>query len=156
DKLLQEVLRMILEAYYEPQFASASHGFRPQRGCHTTLRQIHRTWKGTAWFIEGDISRCFDTLDHSVLLAILREKLHDGRFLRLIANLLQAGYLEAWRYHATHSGTPQGGIVSPILANIYLDRLDQFVEQTLLPAHNRGTARRKHPEYDQLMHRMTA
>jgi retron-type reverse transcriptase len=113
DKLLQEVLRMILEAYFEPQFHPSSHGFRRSRGCHTALRQIHRTWKGTAWFIEGDISRCFDSLDHSVLLATLRERLHDNRFLRLIENLLQAGYLEGWRYHATHSGTPQGGIVTP-------------------------------------------
>src|SRR5205807_7609514 len=99
-------------------------------------------WRGTTWFIEGDISQCFDSIDHAVLLAILREKLHDNRFLRLIENLLRAGYLEDWRFNATLSGTPQGGVVSPILANIYLDRLDEFVEQTLLPAYTRGTRRR--------------
>jgi group II intron reverse transcriptase/maturase len=140
DKLLQEVIRLMLEAYYEPQFSPRSHGFRRGHGCHTALRKIKRTWRGTAWFIEGDISQCFDSLDHQVLLAILREKIHDNRFLRLIENLLKAGYLEDWRYGRTLSGAPQGGIVSPILANIYLDRLDKFVETTLLPVHNRGTA----------------
>ena len=94
DKLLQEVLRLILETYYEPQFSDHSHGFRPKRGCHTALREIYHGWVGTAWFVEGDIQGCFDNLDHSVLLGILAEKIHDGRFLRLIANLLQAGYLE--------------------------------------------------------------
>ncbi|MGH9830133.1 MAG: reverse transcriptase/maturase family protein, partial [Blastocatellia bacterium] len=137
DKLLQEVLRLLLEAYYEPQFSHASHGFRPQRGCHTALTDIAKTWTGTTWFIEGDIAACFDSLDHTVLLSILRAKIHDGRFLRLIETLLQAGYLEAWRFHATLSGCPQGGIVSPILANIYLDKLDQFVETDLVPAYSR-------------------
>src|SRR3954451_14421477 len=97
DKLLQEVIRLILEAYDEPQFSPRSHGFRPGRGCHTALSEIHRTWTGTVWFLEGDISRCFDSLDHEVLLAILREKIHDNRFLRLIGNLLKAGYLEDWQ-----------------------------------------------------------
>lgn len=148
DKLLQEVIRMILEAYYEPQFSDHSHGFRPGRGCHTALREIDQTWLGTTWFIEGDISGCFDNIDHEVLLSILAEKIYDGRFLRLIANLLRAGYLEDWKYGATLSGTPQGGVVSPILANIYLDRLDQWIETTLLPAYNRGAKRKPNPAYD--------
>jgi len=139
DKVVQEVIRSILEAYYEPQFSPLSHGFRPKRGCHTALTAIRHYWKGTAWFIEGDIKGCFDTIDHPILLSILREKIHDRRFIRLIENLLQAGYLEEWKYHATYSGTPQGGIMSPLLANIYLDRLDQYVEQELLPNHTRGT-----------------
>src|SRR4051794_38334366 len=112
DKLLQEVLQLILEAYYEPQFSDASHGFRPGRGCHTALRTIQRTWTGTAWFIEGDIKGCFDAIGHPELLAVLAERIHDGRFLHLVAALLQAGYLEDWTYHATLSGSPQGGIVS--------------------------------------------
>jgi len=153
DKLLQEVIRLILEAYYEPQFSDHSHGFRPQRGCHTALRAIHRRWNGTVWFIEGDISQCFDRLDHQVLLAILREKIQDNRFLRLIENLLRAGYLEDWRYHATLSGSPQGGVISPILANLYLDRFDQYVEKTLLPGHNRGAEREENPAYTKLMDR---
>jgi len=111
DKLLQEVARLILEAYYEPQFSVHSHGFRPGRGCGTALREIYRTWKGTTWFIEGDISACFDSLDHVVLLSILRENIHDNRFMRLVANLLKAGYLENWVYNRTLSGAPQGGIV---------------------------------------------
>jgi len=104
DKLLQEVIRSLLEAYYEPQFSELSHGFRPKRGCHTALSQIQHTWKGMHWFIEGDIKACFEQLDHQVLLKILAEKIHDNRFLRLIKHLLQAGYLEEWRYHMTLSG----------------------------------------------------
>lgn len=153
DKLLQEVIRMILEAYYEPQFSSLSHGFRPKRSCHTALQEIRRKWTGTVWFIEGSITQCFDRVDHQVLMAILGEKLHDSRFLRLIGNLLQAGNLEDWQYHKTLSGTPQGGVVSPILSNIYLDRLDQFVEQKLLPLHNRGDKRKRNSEQQSLRKR---
>jgi group II intron reverse transcriptase/maturase len=153
DKLLQEVIRLILEAYYDLQFSDRSHGFRPGRGYHTALTEIQRTWKGTAWFIEGDISDCFGSLDHEVLLAILKEKIHDGRFLRLIANLLKAGYMEDWRFNESLSGSPQGGVVSPILSNIYLDRLDRFVENTLLPQHNRGARRKGNPEYERLKSR---
>jgi group II intron reverse transcriptase/maturase len=140
----------MLEAYFEPQFSHHSHGFRPGRGCHTALKEIYRTWTGTAWFIEGDISQCFDKLDHHVLMSMLRETIHDNRFLRLVENLLKAGYLEDWKYNATYSGTPQGGIVSPLLANIYLDRLDKFVEKTLLPEFNRGKKRKYSVEYNRL------
>ena len=153
DKLLQEVIRSILEAYYEPQFSQHSHGFRSGRGCHTALHNIYRTWNGTTWFIEGDISQCFDKLDHQVLLAILREQIHDNRFLRLIENLLKAGYLEDWVFNKTLSGVPQGGVVSPILSNIYLDRMDKFVETKLLPAYNRGTKRKTNPAYKRLRSR---
>ena len=151
DKLLQEVVRSLLEAYYEPQFSPHSHGFRPDRGCHTALGEITQHWRGVKWFIEGDISQCFDRIDHPVLLSILNEKLHDQRFLRLLANLLDAGYLEDWRYHATLSGSPQGGVVSPILSNIYLDKLDQFVETVLIPAHNHGERRKPYPPYMALL-----
>ena len=154
DKVLQEVMRLLLEAYYEPQFSDQSHGFRPQRGCHTAFTEITRTWTGTTWFIEGDIAGCFDNIDHKVLLEILGENIHDNRFLRLVSNLLRAGYLEDWKLNATYSGTPQGGVVSPILANVYLDRLDRFVEGVLLPDYNRGRKRRKNPEYRSLNARM--
>jgi group II intron reverse transcriptase/maturase len=150
NKVLQEVMRLILEAYYEPQFSDHSVGFRPGLGCHDALQRIYYTWRGTIWFIEGDISSFFDKLDHQILLAILREKIHDNRFIRLIENLLRAGYLEEWRFHETLSGSPQGGIVSPVLANIYLDRLDQFVEQTLLPEFTRGTERASNPAYNSM------
>ncbi len=113
DKLLQEVMRMILNAYYEPQFSDHSHGFRPERGCHTALREIYHNWQGTTWFIEGDISQCFDSLDHELLISTLSERIHDGRFINLIRELLKAGYLEDWTFNQTLSGTPQGGIVTP-------------------------------------------
>lgn len=153
DKLLQEVIRLILQAYYEPQFTDRSHGFRPGRGCHTALQEIYHQWRGTVWFIEGDISDCFGSLDHSIMRSILAENIHDGRFLRLIDGLLQAGYLQDWRYHPTLSGCPQGGVVSPVLSNIYLDRLDQYIEQTLLPAHNRGQRRTPYRPYMRLWQR---
>jgi len=153
DKLLQEVIRLLLEAYYEPQFSDRSHGFRPGRGCHTALREIQHGWHGTAWFVEGDIADCFGSLDHSIMRSILAEKIHDGRFLRLIDGLLQAGYLEDWRYHRTLSGAPQGGVVSPVLSNIYLDRLDQFITQTLIPAYTRGDRRAANRPYARLWQR---
>ncbi len=151
DKLLQEVIRSLLEAYYEPQFSRHSHGFRPGRGCHTALGEITQHWRGVKWYIEGDIVQCFDRLDHSVLLSALNERLHDHRFLRLLSNLLQAGYLEDWKYHGTLSGSPQGGVISPILSNVYLDRLDQFAESVLLPAYNHGDRRKPHPPYMALL-----
>ncbi len=153
DKLLQEVIRMILEAYYEPQFSDRSHGFQPRRGCHTALSNVVNYWSGVRWFVEGDIKGCFDNIDHDVLLSALGEKLHDNRFLSLLKHLLKAGYVEDWKYGRTLSGTPQGGIVSPILANVYLDRLDKFVENVLIPVHTRGTARRLNPAYTRLRSR---
>ncbi len=147
DKLVGEVVRLLLEAYYEPQFSARSHGFRPGRGCHTALDEIASTWTGTTWFIEADIADCFGSLDHEVMIAILAEHIHDGRFLQLVGGMLRAGYLEDWTWHATHSGAPQGGVVSPILSNIYLDRLDTFVEQHLVPAFTRGSVRRQNREY---------
>ena len=156
DKLLQEVIRMILEASYEPQFSDHSHGFRPHRGCHTALGEVTRTWTGTRWFVEGDIKGCFDNIDHDVLLSVLGEKLHDNRFLRLLKYLLKAGYVEDWKYGRTLSGTPQGGVVSPILANVYLDRLDKYVETVLIPAHTRGKVRKVNPEWAALQRQTTA
>ena len=141
---------MILEAYYEPQFSDHSHGFRPGRGCHTALGDVVTHWTGVRWFVEGDIKGCFDNIDHEVLLSVLGEKLHDNRFLRLLKYLLTAGYIEDWKYGRTLSGTPQGGVVSPILANVYLDRLDKYVETMLIPAHTRGQARRRNPAWSAL------
>jgi group II intron reverse transcriptase/maturase len=153
DKLLQEVVRAILDAYYEPQFSDRSHGFRPKHGCHTALRAIQK-WDGSTWCIEGDIKGCYDNIDHEVLLSILQENIHDNRFIRLIANLLKAGYLEEWKYQNTLSGVPQGGICSPLLSNIFLDRLDKYVEAVLLPTYNTGERRKKNPAYMALQMRM--
>jgi group II intron reverse transcriptase/maturase len=154
DKLVGEVVRLLLEAIYEPQFSRWSHGFRRNRGCHTALRDIQNTWTGTTWFIEGDISDCFGSLDHEILLRILAEKIHDQRFLRLIRNMLKAGYLEDWEYRDSLSGCPQGGVVSPILSNVYLDKLDKFVEQELIPQYTRGTRRKCNPEYDRIQYQL--
>ena len=145
DKLLQEVLRLILEAYYEPQFSDRSHGFRPGRGCHTALTEIYRRWKGTTWFIEGDISACFDSIDHD---GPAGDPARDDPRRPLPAadrGPAQGGLPGGLAFNATLSGTPQGGVVSPILANIYLDRLDTFVETTLLPAYNRGARAERQP-----------
>jgi group II intron reverse transcriptase/maturase len=150
DKLVQEVVRTLLEPYYEQRFSNSSHGFRPCRGCHTALRSIRDTWTATVWFIEGDIKGCFDNIDHAVLSEILRRDIHDGRLLNLIDGMLKAGYMEDWRHFDTLSGTPQGGIISPLLANIYLNELDSFVEDTLLPAYNRGKQHKLNPEYKRI------
>ena len=150
DKLVGEVIRLLLEAYYGPQFSGRSHGFRPGRGCHTALREVEDVWSGTTWFIEGDISDCFGSLDHEIMVSILAEKIHDNRFLRLIRNMLEAGYLEDWEWNATLSGVPQGGVVSPVLSNIYLDRLDKFAETVLIPEYTRGIIRVANPEYARL------
>jgi len=150
DKLLQEVIRMVLEAYYEPRFSDNSHGFRPNQGCHTALNDIYYGWKGTKWFIEGDIKGCFEHIRHDVILEILARDIKDNRFLKLIRKMLRAGYMEDWQYHRTYSGTPQGGVISPILSNIVLNELDKFVEEQLLPEYNRGQTRRRNPEYSRL------
>jgi group II intron reverse transcriptase/maturase len=150
DKLVGEVVRLLLEAYYEPQFSERSHGYRPGRGCHTALSEVANTWTGTTWFIEGDISRCFDQLDFQVMLATLGEKIRDNRFLRLAGQMLRAGYLEDWVWNATLSGAPQGGVLSPCLSNIYLDRLDKFVETVLMPGYTRGVRRNPNPEYSRV------
>jgi group II intron reverse transcriptase/maturase len=154
DKLVGEVVRLLLEAYYEPQFSGRSHGFRKGRGCHTALREVQDSWRGTVWFIEGDIADCFGSFDHEVMLSILAEKIFDNRFLRLIRNMLKAGYLEDWEYHDTLSGTPQGGVVSPVLSNIYLHKLDEFVERELIPQYTRGSCRRGNPEYHRIEGRL--
>ena len=147
DKLVAEVVRMLLDAYYEVRFSGHSHGFRSGRGCHTALSEVSRVWTGTRWFIEGDIADCFGTLDRQVMVSTLAVHIHDGRFLQLIGRMLAAGYSEDFTWHATLSGAPQGGIASPVLSNIYLDRLDQYVEQTLIPEYERGERRRKNLAY---------
>ena len=126
DKLVQEVIRMLLESIYEPNFSDASHGFRPQRSCHTALTKIQKTFTGAKWFVEGDIKACFDSFDHHVLIDILRKRIDDEAFISLMWKILKAGYMEQWQYHMTYSGTPQGSGMSPILANIYLNELDRY------------------------------
>ncbi|WP_238387750.1 reverse transcriptase/maturase family protein [Pararcticibacter amylolyticus] len=145
DKLVQEIVRMILEAIYEGQFEHCSHGFRPKRSCHTALMQIKTTYRGVKWFVEGDIKGFFDNIQHEVLINILRERIADDRFIRLIRKFLNAGYVEDWVFHKTYSGTPQGGIISPILANIYLDKLDKYMKE-YAQTFDKGESRKQTPE----------
>lgn len=147
EKLVQEVLRMVLEAYYEPRFCDSSQGFRPERGCHTALVSLKQKFVGSSWFIEGDIQGCFDNIDHDVLLGILARDIQDGRLLELIRRSLKAGVMEDWTYKPTYSGTPQGGILSPLLSNILLHELDRYVEEVLAPQYTRGKQRAMNPEY---------
>lgn len=146
DKLLQEVVRMILESIYEGSFSDTSHGFRPNRSCHTALIQVKERFTGVKWFIEGDIKGFFDNIDHHTLITILKRKIEDEAFINLIWKFLRAGYLEEWKYHKTYSGTPQGGIISPILSNIYLNELDHFVEE-YKATFDKGKARKRSREY---------
>ena len=161
DKLVQEVLRMILEAVYEPIFLDVSHGFRPKRSCHTALKQLRREFNGTRWFVEGDIKGCFDNINHAVLVGLLSNKIKDARITKLIYKFLKAGYLENWQYHKTYSGTPQGGIISPLLANIYLHELDKFVMKLKSEFDTPGMGqitpeyRELHNEIKRLSHRLT-
>ena len=120
DKLLQEVVKMVLETIYEESFEYTSHGFRPKRSCHTALKQIEKSFCGVKWYIEGDIKGFFDNINHDVMIGILEERINDVRFIRLIRKFLNVGYIEDWEYFHTYNGTPQGGIISPVLANIYL------------------------------------
>lgn len=154
DKLVQDVIRSIIEPYYEARFRNTSHGFRPNRGCHTAFQEIKAKFVGAIWFIEGDIKGCFDNINHDVLLGILRESIDDERFLRLTRDMLQAGYLEEWNYHCTFGGTPQGGVISPLLANVYMHKMDEYVEDNLIPEYTRGKARKRNPEYTAICHAM--
>lgn len=146
DKLVQEVVRMILESIYEPNFLNTSHGFRPKRSCHTALQYVQKNFTGVKWFVEGDIKGCFDHVDHHVLVNILRRRIQDEHFIGLIWKFLKAGYMEDWVYHNTYSGTPQGSIISPILANIYLNELDVFMAQ-YAQTFRQGDKRRINPAY---------
>jgi group II intron reverse transcriptase/maturase len=151
DKLVQEIVRMILEAIYEPTFSPKSHGFRSERSCHTALTQVRKTFTGVRWVIEGDIKACFDSFDHHVLIDILRKRIKDEYFIALMWKMLKAGYMEQWTYHDTYSGTPQGSGCSPILANIYLNELDSFMEEYKTGFDVQATKNRNtNPEYSRI------
>lgn len=149
DKLAQEVARMILERVYEPIFSDRSHGFRSGKSCHTALSEIRHLWTGTKWLIDVDVKGFFDNIDHKKLLKLLEKKVDDKRFVHLIEQWLQAGYVDDWKFNRTYSGTPQGGIISPILANVYLNELDQFMKG-LKGSFDAGEERKSNPEYSRL------
>ena len=152
DKLLQEVVRMVLETIYEGQFEDTSHGFRPKRSCHTAITHVQKTFSGVKWFVEGDIKGFFDNINHEVMINILKERIADDRFIRLIRKFLNAGYLENWKFHNSYSGTPQGGIVSPILANVYLDKLDKYMKE-YMENFDRGKVRERNEQSLKLHHK---
>jgi retron-type reverse transcriptase len=153
DKVVQGVIHLILEAIYDSPYGAyfhdCSHGFRPGRSCHTALRTFRDEWKGTTWIIEGDIKACFDEIDQKILLDLLRRKIADGRFLNLIGKSLKAGYLLGSECHKPVVGSPQGSTLSPILANIYLHELDDFV-LNLKKKWETGKCRKPNPEYNRL------
>lgn len=151
DKLVQEACRIILESIYEPKFSDSSHGFRPGRSCHTALQKVS-TWIGTKWWIEFDIKGCFDNIDHTILIKLLEKRIDDQKFLGLIRKFLNAGYLDNFQYHNTYSGTPQGGIISPLLANVYLNELDQFVDKLCESKNNKDITNNKTADYKKLTH----
>lgn len=146
DKLLQKVIAEILEAIYEPIFKESSHGFRRNKSCQTAIVSIKKKYTGAKWWIEGDIKGFFDNINHQVLINLLRKKIQDERFLNLISKFLKAGYIEDWKFHNTQSGTPQGGIISPVLANIYLHELDEYMED-IANGFNKGKKRKRCKEY---------
>jgi retron-type reverse transcriptase len=152
DKLVQEACRIILEAIYEPKFSNLSHGFRPNRSCHTALKEVSG-WTGTKWFIEVDIKGYFDNINHNILMDILSKRIEDVEFLNLIRKFLNAGYIENWKYNKTYSGTPQGGIISPILANIYLDKFDKWIEPKCNNINATENNRKDNPEYKKIASR---
>lgn len=153
DKLVQEVARILLEKIYEPVFSDDSHGFRPKRSCHTALEDIRYNWNGVKWLIEVDIKGFFDNINHKKMIELLEKKIDDIRFITLVKDMLKAGYIEDWTLHKTYSGTPQGGIVSPILANVYLHELD-MVMQDIQKQYNKGERRQALPEYRKITSRI--
>jgi RNA-directed DNA polymerase len=146
DRLVQEVVRSILNRIYEPVFSPNSHGFREKRSCHTALESFLKRWGATKWLVDVDVEGFFDNIDHTILLSLLSKRIEDEKFLSLISGMLKAGFLENWRFNETYSGTPQGGVVSPLLANIYLHELDLFVEQ-LRENFDKGERRRNNRAY---------
>ena len=153
DKLVQAVVKLILEQIYEPIFSWHSHGFRKGKSCHTALESIKRTWTGVKWFIDIDVVGFFDNIQHDILLNLLKKRIDDKRFIKLIEYMLKAGYMENWVVRPTFSGTPQGGIASPILANIYLHELDIFLHQ-LKRKFDNGKLRAENPLHRKLTNKI--
>jgi RNA-directed DNA polymerase len=132
DKVIQSGVALILNTIYEPIFRNCSHGFRPERSPITALRQVWNAYRaGATWIIEGDITECFGSLPHQVILNCLRKRIRDERFIDLIRKMLQAGVMEAGHFKPTYSGAPQGGIASPVLSNVVLHELDSWMEDQL-------------------------
>jgi len=152
DRIVQEYMRIILEVIFEGSFEANSHGFRPGRGCFTALRDIKLKMKGVTWFIEGDISKCFDRMDHSLIMGIIHSKIKDQVFTDLIYKALKAGYIDLLGGKVvSSSGIPQGGVLSPLLANIVMDRFDKWIVGRKL-TFDTGKRKRQNPEYSKMLY----
>lgn len=151
DKIIQEAMRIILEAIFEPTFFENSHGYRPNKSCHTAWQHIYRDFKSVSWIIEGDIKKCFDTIDHTKLMEIIENKIQDRQFTKLIWKSLRAGYFEFKIHEHNLIGTPQGSIISPILANVFMHQLDNYVE-SIKKQFDVGKKIRVSPEYTKIRH----
>jgi len=131
DRIVQQALKMLLEPIFEADFYNCSHGFRQGRSTITALRDTAHAYTSTSWIIEGDIKGCFDNIPHGKLMKVIEKCVADEKVLNLISHFLKAGYMEDWKYHKTFSGTPQGGVLSPLLANIFLHQLDDYMIKEL-------------------------
>jgi group II intron reverse transcriptase/maturase len=153
DKIVLECIRIILEAVYEPTLAKEVHGFRINKSCHSALRDVRTQFRSTKWFIEGDLSKFFNSIDHEILIGKLARKIEDQRFLNLIRKSLNAGYYEFKIYKNDLIGVPQGNIISPILSNIYLQDFDEFILK-LKEEFTIGTRRAPNSEYTELYNKV--
>jgi group II intron reverse transcriptase/maturase len=152
DRIVQEVLRSILEPIFEPLFSDRSHGFRPGRSCHTALKYVNTQFKAVAWYIEGDISKYFDTINHNILLHLLRRKIRDKLILNLIESGLKANIIFNNREIEHISGTPH---LSPLLSNIYLNELDKYIEKLESEYLGPSKTPKANPAYSKLMNNQT-
>nr|QWK44264.1 hypothetical protein [Hedophyllum nigripes] len=146
DKVVQESIRTVLQAIYEPSFIACSHGFRPGRSCHTALKEVKLTFANTTWFIEGDIEKCFDSIDHRVLSTLLERRIKDKGFMDLYWKMVKVGYMSFGKINQPDKGTPQGSVVSPLLSNIYLHELDNWMTRRK-ESFDKGTRRKANPVY---------
>lgn len=153
DKIVQEAIRIILNAIYEPTFIESSHGFRPNRGCHTALEAIKRKFKSVSWIMVCNISKSFDSIDHQRLMNLIENKILDRQFTKLIRKSLRCGYFEFARYERNIVGTPQGSIISPILSNIYIHQLDVEIQKNK-DRFDRGTRPRANDGYKRMSYLM--
>ncbi len=151
DKIVQECVRLILDAIYEPTFYENSFGFRTNRGPHNALKYIEENFRWCSYVIEGDIKEAYPSISHEKLISILKEKISDERFINLIRKFLKAGILQDRNIQYSHFGTPQGSVVSPLLANIYFDKLDKEViklsKQIFVPKVNKRNTIHKNLSY---------
>lgn len=154
EKIIQKAVTLVQSLLYDPTFSSNSHGFRPGLGCHTALKQVKRQFQNVNWVIEGDITKCFDTISHDILLNILKEKIKCKITIKTIRRMLQAGYIDLSQFvENKDKGTPQGSVLSPQLCNIYMDKLDKKMEE-LQGKYNLKNARRKNNRYHKVDRRV--